>query len=350
MHRFAALSSTALVIGTLVACTGGSSGPAPSEGPKAPQLAAPPAALVGTPLATVGDQPLGTAAADPLANRVTPADGAALSDEEKREVLDEAIRDEKLFQEAFARGIYHDPKVKRLMINLLLRTEIYENVRNDEIPETEVRAFFDEHKEEFNVPAKVLVQRLFVGARAGRTSEEAKAKAEELRAQVAGDPAARWREVASEGSEGPFARRGGDVGFLTREGRPGVPPEVVAMAFEVEEGTVSEVFEGGGGWNVIFVPKKRERVTRTYEQMRGAAMRRLKNQRYMEMLDELVGSLDAKYPTTVDEEAVSSWTPKGAVRAANPFGEEPYEEDPEDLDPIGHTIEQIKKGEGEAAE
>ena len=106
---------------------GGCSTPAPtttsgSSSKKAHSVLPPAdASSVGVKLATVGDAPIGSTLFDLEASRVTPEDGQKLSNTEKRKVLDDLVTEEILFQEASKEGLYLDPKVKKIMVNLLLR-------------------------------------------------------------------------------------------------------------------------------------------------------------------------------------------------------------------------------------
>ena len=183
------LRSVALVAAlTTIAC-GGSSGTSNTAKVAAKTVPVePPASMVGTKLAKVNDIPVGSNAFEILSQRKTPADGKAFSLEEKREVVDLAVTDEVLFQEAFRQGLYHDPKVRKIMVNLLLRQDVYGTVRNDDFDDAQLKSYFDEHKEEFVVPAKVHVKRLFVAISDQRAAPEAQQIAQGLYEKVKANP------------------------------------------------------------------------------------------------------------------------------------------------------------------
>jgi hypothetical protein len=305
MSSMSRIFVTAALLAATLACSGGA-----TEAPKKvenvkPKPAPPPAEFVGTKLASVDGMPVGSRSFEILATRKTPADGKAFTLDEKKDVLGEAITDEVLFQAAFDRALYQDPKVRKIMVNLLLREEVYGTVTNDDFTEEEQRTFFEEHKEEFVVPEKIQVKRVFVAETEGRDS---KARADEARTKIMADPEA-FRDVAAEYSDGPFKRRGGDLGYVSRDGKPGLPPEVLGKAFELEVGVVSEPFMAGGGWNVLLVPNKRERLERTFEQMRGSVLRRLKNDRYDSLADDFIGKLKAERKVEIDESALGAYAP-----------------------------------------
>ncbi|MGC6491220.1 MAG: peptidylprolyl isomerase [Myxococcota bacterium] len=312
------LSFVALTVAALTACSGGNSS-APASGPTAKAsasgLTAKPEALVGTTLVTVNGAPVGTVAADPLAARMTPADGAAFSTDEKRDLVNRAAQDELLFQAAFQRGMYHDPKIRKMMVNQLLRTEIYGSVRNSDFSDDELRAYYDNNTAEFIVPEKLQIRRLLISAGPDRSDADAKSLADQLRRTLAADPTS-FAKLAEENSSGPYARRGGDLGYVSPEGKSGIPDEIVKAAFELEVGGVSEVFRTGDGYNIVHVPNKRERLDRTFEQMKGSVLRRVKNAKYETLTAAFVDGLKEGAKMDFDETALSAWTPKTSALAA----------------------------------
>ncbi len=310
--------SIAVVLGALAACTGGNTGPKKSEEPAVVKPAAPSADRVGTKLATVGGLPVGTAGFEMLSARKTPANGVSFSMEEKKEILDEVITDEVLFQAAFEEALYQDPKVRKILVNLLLRAEVYGNVGNEDFTEEEQRTYYAEHKEEFVVPEKRQVKRIFVAVSDSMGPAAAEKKAAEARTKVLADPET-FREVAEEFSDGPFKRRGGDLGYISLDGKPGIPPEVTRNAFDLAVGEASEPFLAGGGYNIVYVVNQRERLERTFEQMRGSVLRRLKNDKFERMADEFVTKLKAKRPVQIDEAALESYDAKKEARPGLPL-------------------------------
>ncbi|MCO4746947.1 MAG: peptidyl-prolyl cis-trans isomerase [Proteobacteria bacterium] len=295
---------TALLAVFLIACG------EPAEAPPAataPSASAEPSSLVEVPedqvLASVGGVPVTIAEFKSAASRKIPADGQTLSEAERAEVIDDLIAEKVLYLEAKRLGIDRDPKVQKAMVNTLLRRTIYSKVRNSDFTEEELRAYFDAHGDEFVVPEKRQIKRVFVRGDGERTMAEAIALAEEARSAILADPS-EFKEIAGKFSEDPYRRRGGDVGFVSAEGKPGVPKAVVDKAFTLEQGSVSEVFEADGGANVIYIASIRDRIQRTFEQMRGGVLRKVKNDRLREMLESYVGQVKDGYPVERQEDRV----------------------------------------------
>lgn len=296
------------------ACFGsGSSKPTDGGASAATQIVAPPESTVGTRLAMVNGLAVGSLAFDALAQREAPSNGSTFSAEEKSKVLDDAIVDELLFQEAMRRGSYHDPKVKKILVNLLLREEVYDKVHNEDFADAQLQAFFDQHKEEFVVPEKVQVKRLFFQISPERDQAAAEKLAAEMISKLKADPE-QFTQIAIEHSNDPFARRGGDLGYMDREGKPGVPPEVVTKAFSMEAGAISEPFLAAGGINVVVVPARRERIERTFDQMRGSVLRRMKNDKFEELSKQFVDKLRSAAKIEIDANAVAGYNPAPPAR------------------------------------
>jgi peptidyl-prolyl cis-trans isomerase C len=300
MRLFALLFVPALFVGCGESAS--SSDPSAPATAGAPEAAAP--KDIGTVLATVGDVKVGSVEFEEVASRRTPENGESLTIEERKDVLAKLVDEKALYQEARRRGIDQDPKVQKVMINTLLREEVYASVRNSDFTEEELKAYFESHADEFVVPEKVQVKRIFIKVSEQRTADDAKKAAEDVRAQLVKDPAS-FKDLAAKYSEDPYKRRGGDLGFVSRDGKPGIDPAVIEKSFTMKVGEISEVFDAGGGMNIITVANRREKVERTFEQMRGSVLRKVKNDKYKALYDEYVAKVKANYTVTIDEKALA---------------------------------------------
>jgi len=301
----------------LAAC-GGESTPAPSPAadageavlktPPAPTM--PKADVIGETLGTVDGLPIGAKEFDQLAARR--GRDAELDSTARSEIMERLVEEKLLYQEALRQGIDKDPKIQKMMVNTLLKQDVYSTVKTSDITEDDLKAYFTEHLEDFVVPEKAQIKRLVVAPEGGEAATEeakaaAKAKATELRDQVLARKAD-FRKIAQEHSAGAYARRGGDLGFVTRDGKPGIPKEVVDTAFSLEKGGVSELFWTSEGWNLVYVPNRRDRVERTFEQMRGSVLRKVKSDTYKSLYDGYVGKLRTSAKVSIDQAKLDSHT------------------------------------------
>lgn len=254
----------------------------------------------GEKLATVNGAGIGSEDFEMMASRTTPEDGKTLSLEERKDVLDKLVTEELLFQKALEKGYDQDPKVKKVMINALVRAEVYDTVKNSDFSDEELKAYYEEHKDEFTVPEKVQIYSLLVKITDELPEADAKAKIDRLYAQLKKDPS-QFREIAKNDSDSPYKRRGGDVGFVPNTGKPGLDQELVDKAFAMKVETLSEPFKTNSGWNVIYVPAKREAKERTFKDMKGSVLRKVKNEKVKDMYDSYTNGLKNGVDISIDE-------------------------------------------------
>lgn len=272
-----------------------------------------PVQVNGEVVATVEGAPIGSEDFAKLAARQAPANGDELSLEERKEILDDLVVEELLYQKALAEGYDKDPKVKKVMINALIRTEIYDSVKNSDFSDAELEAYYNEHLEEFTVPAKVQIYNILIKVTDDRPDSDAQDKAERLYQQIRKDPST-FRDVAKEESESPYKRRGGDIGFVPKTGKPGLDQEVVDKAFSMNVETLSQPFKTESGWNIIYIPAKREAKDRSFTQMKGSVLRKVKNERVKEMYDNYTNSVRAGKSVSIDDVKLQAVKVDGSAR------------------------------------
>ncbi len=321
-----------LVLSTLsfTACGGANNTPSDADAPaasseateeagtadEAPSVAAS-AADSGEVVATVGGLPISSSEFQQAAARRQSGEESAGTDT-KGDVLDRLVAEKLLYLKAIELGLERDPKVQKVMINTLLRDKVYSTVRNSDFPEEELQTYYQDHKDEFVIPEKVQVKRILIRVTPERGEKEARSEAERLRGEIKAD-SSRFRDLASEFSEGPYKRRGGDIGFVAREGKPGLDPTIVDKAFSLDVDALSDVFKTREGFNVITVAKKRERVERSFQQVKGAVLRKLKNEKLKDLYDSYVAELKTGADVSVNSDILDGLNMAPALRSANPL-------------------------------
>jgi peptidyl-prolyl cis-trans isomerase C len=293
------------------ACAGDSAGGAPNT----PSNAKP--AEVGETLATVNGVVVGTKEFEQAAARKAPASGDTLSAEEKKEVLDALIEEKLLYAEALNKGLDKDPKVQKVMVNTLLREDVYSTVKNSDFTDEMLQAYYEEHKSEFVVPEKVQIKRILIKVTDARPDDAAKQEAERIRGEVVKAPDS-FKDLAAKFSEDPYKRRGGDVGFVSKEGKPGLDPAIVDKAFSLETGAVSDVFKTADGYNIVQVAARREQVERTFQQMKGSVLRKIKNDKMKELYDGYVARAKQGATIKIDEAKLAAVEIKNSRRPFAP--------------------------------
>ena len=298
--------------------------------PPAPPRPSPAAPVV----AWVNGHPITTLQFVPIAQRRVPKNGETLSLAERRDTLDSLIAEELFYQEAEALGLAQDPKVKKLMANTLVRQVMAEDARTHDITDEDLRAYFDSHFEDFVTPEKRQIKWIRLKS-TSRSADENQRLADYLHTQLKEDPS-RFLDLARQYDESPYSRRGGDLGFISLEGKPGIPDAVVRAAFELQMDQVSDVFQLDGDLVLLLVVKKRYRLEPTYPQMKSSVLRTVKIERAAVVQEELVAALRAKSVVSIDDETLlaadvtrggSSHNGSRAPQA-DPSEEEAREEEP----------------------
>ncbi len=313
------LTPAALVALALLAtaCDGGASKGAGEPANKSSASSAAPALNIGEVLADVDGVPVGSEEFQEAAARKKPEAGDALSMAEKKEVMDRLVDEKLLYKAALAKGLDRDPKVQKVMVNTLLREEVYTNVRNSDFPDEVLQAYYDAHVDEFVVPEKVQIKRILVKVGKERTEAEAETIAKDAYEQLRKDPT-KFKDIAANISEDPYRRRGGDVGFVPRSGKAGLVQGVVDKAFEMKVEELSAPFKTEDGINIIYIANKRERVERTFQQMKGSVLRKVKNDKLKELYEQYVASLRTGAKITIDEAKLTALEVKPSRRAVTP--------------------------------
>ena len=258
--------------------------------------------VIGDTRVTLGDF------AEQLADKSPYLRARYASPERRRELLDELVKFELLAKEAQRRGLDKSDEVVRtkrqLMVQQMMKAEFEEKVKLSDITETEIKAYYDAHPEEFHKPEQV---------RASVIVSKDEARAKKLLKQVLETHAAAqtdsrvddneaFGKLASELNEDPALReRGGDLQFFSRpkerkEGEPAVPDAVAEAAFKLDKiGDVArELVKTPEGFQIVRLTGKRKELARSLDQTRRTIQHKLWRERREAAVDAFVESLRAK--------------------------------------------------------
>lgn len=303
----------------------GSAAASASAGPRklTPELAQKVLAKVGDREITLGDYAATIERMDPFERL------RYQSPERRKQLLEEIIQVELLAQEAKRRKLDQSPETQE-RIRQMLRDELLREVRNQvpapaEIPEPEVRAYFDQNRDEFREPERRRVAHIVVGSAA---------QAKALLAKVKGAGAAEWGKHVNESSlDKPPKQAGsvpvelaGDLGIVgppghPRGGNPAVPEPLRAAVFKIEKigDVLDEVVEHQGRFHIVRMTGRTEARDRSYAEAERAIRVTLVQQKIREREAELDRELRRKYPVTIDDAALG----KIALPAPSASGNRP---------------------------
>jgi peptidyl-prolyl cis-trans isomerase SurA len=152
----------------------------------------------------------------------------------------------------------------------VIRREVGSHIN---IPNEEVKQYYDAHPQEFTRPEQVEISEIFLSTD-GKSPEEIESvqrKAEDLRNRVIkGDD---FNEIARRYSEGSTAKdQGGDLG---RYRRGALAPQLEDVVFKMEKGQITDVIQTKTGFEILKVDAHFEAGLQPMDKVENEIMNRL---------------------------------------------------------------------------
>ena len=277
---------------------------APSNAPARAGGGAPPqsAEELKAPLAKIDDVTITLGEFQERINRQSPYIRARYTSlEQKKEFLDSLVRFEILAKEAYRRGLDKDPEVvrtmKQVMIQKLMRDEFDAKVTAENVPEAEMKAYYDANLSEYVKPEEVRVSAIIVKnkAQAERVALEAKSDA--------GKTNKGFRDLVMKYSADEDTKlRGGDLRYFDATTKD-LPAPVVRGAFALlNTGDVSGAIDGGNGsFYVLKQTGRRKGMTKSFEDAKAAIRNKLFRENRIKAQKDFVDNLRNKSKIEIDE-------------------------------------------------
>lgn len=237
------------------------------------------------------------------------------SPDRRKLLLEEMIQVELLAQEARRRGLDKQPETQA-RLRQILRDEVLRKAREalpkpEEIPVSEVRAYYDAHQAKFQEPERRRVAHLEVLNEKEATEllkKASTASPKEWGRLVGAHSVDRSRSTAI-GDPDEFA---GDLGIVAKPGvaggeNPKVPEPVRAAVFQISK--IGEVYPDlvrvGNSFHIVRLIGKTDARTRSVQEAERAIRVRLLEERAKKLEAELERELRAKYPVVLDEQQLA---------------------------------------------
>jgi peptidyl-prolyl cis-trans isomerase C len=283
-----------------------------------------PSEELGEPLAKVDDAVITVAELQDSINRQSPYVRARYQSREQKKVfLDNLITFEVLAKEAARRGLDRDPEVvqtmKSAMISKLMKAELTSGIAPEDVPEAEIRAYYDAHRVEFDKPEEVRASAIVV---------KSKGQADTV-AQLARSPEGasnkQFRDLVAKHSVDEETRlRGGDLRFFSVAEAPGVPEPVVKATFALSKtGDVGgPVKDADGRWWVLKLTGRRKAVVKSFDQVKRQIQNDLYKDKRESSRKKFVQDLEARAKIQVFEDNLKKVRVDSSGRAAtDPAGD-----------------------------
>ena len=222
-------------------------------------------------------------------NKLVPEDEQIpLTFEERQEFVRRWVDTEILRQEAIRRGLKTDPyveaRLRELEQQFLADYLVFDELRKrTEVSEEEVEGYFAAHEREYMNEYRA--SQILVGS-----PEEAERAIALLKTRS-------WASVANRLSVDASAKRGGDLGYLTKGN---MIPELEAIVFDMKPNDVTGVIKSDFGYHIFRLDDVREALISVglddvREQIMNTLMLEKRKKAYRELLDSLKANADIKY-------------------------------------------------------
>lgn len=205
-----------------------------------------------------------------------------------KRVIDELVNQELLYLEAVENKIEKDEEFQDILnqtkVTLLKSYALGKLINEEEVTETEVEEFYNEHRDHYKKPETVVASHILVD------NEE---KAQEILKEI--EEGLSFEEAASKYSSCPSKEQGGNLGEF---GKGQMVPEFEAKAFEMEINTISEPVKTQFGYHIIKLNGKNPSRVRDLEEVKDEiyqqALRLKQQEKYLDKINELKGKYEVK--------------------------------------------------------
>lgn len=218
--------------------------------------------------------------------------GIELSQEEKNEIFNQQIEgikkqndmsDDQLEAALKKQGIesieaYRETFFEQNKDNLVIN-KLRDNVTGQaEVTEEEMKNYYDENKAEFEVSAQSKARHILL---------EDKETAEEVMNKL--ESGSDFAELAKEYSTGPSAKKGGSLGFISKD--QNIAKKFKEAVFALDVGSRSGIVETQYGFHIIEVTDRKEGGTKSFEEVKDQIKKQLTNKKGKNIWDKFVREL-----------------------------------------------------------
>jgi len=220
----------------------------------------------------------------------------AFASQHKKEVVDEMIVEELLYDEAKRRKLDSDSEVKELINEAnkkILISKVIENETRKSAPvsEDDVKAHYEENKDKYMVPETVRASHILTS-----TEEDAKAAQEELNA------GSDFADIAKKYSKDLTKDRGGDLGYFNK-GQ--MIPEFEKACFSLDIGDVSPIIKTRFGYHIIELTDRKPATYRKFEEVKNNIMSQLTKDSQRAKFDEFANKLRSNAKIEIKEDLLA---------------------------------------------
>jgi peptidyl-prolyl cis-trans isomerase C len=221
----------------------------------------------------------------------------AFAAQHKKEVVDELIIEELLYEAAKKRKLDKDPDMRQLIADarrkiLISRVIEDETKKSAPVSEDDVREHYQQNKEKYMIPEMVRASHILTS-----TEEEAYQAKGEL------ERGADFAAVANEYSKDLTKDRGGDLGYF-KKGQ--MIPEFESAAFNLDIGQVSDVVNTRFGYHIIKLIDRKPAAYRGFDEVADEIRVSIMRDRQRQSFDAFAAQLREQADIKINQSALEA--------------------------------------------
>lgn len=210
---------------------------------------------------------------------------------QKKNFLDDIVKEELLYQEALKSNIDKDPETqkvveeakKKIIVFRLINDRVNEKVS---VSDEEIKKYYDEHSEDFLMPERWRASHILVSARQ---------EAEDIKNKLAGG--ASFEDIAKEKSKDATAKQGGDVGYFSK-GQ--LIPEFETACLALEIGQISDIVETKFGYHIIKLMDKKSPEVQKFEDVKDLIKKEREREQQKGLFENMMNDLMKSGKVTIN--------------------------------------------------
>ncbi len=215
---------------------------------------------------------------------------------QERKFLDDIVMEQALYDRALDEGLHKDSETealveqaaRKIIISRLVKTRVDDRVS---VSEDQLRRYYDEHSEEFLLPARWRCAHILVS-----TQEQA----EKLARDIA--QGASFTELAKTYSQDGTASEGGDIGYFS-EGQ--LIPEFEEACKKLDIGEISDVVHTKYGYHIIKLTDRKPPEVQVFSSVKNLIRKDLERKEKNALLEELMQEVKEAAHVVINEEILA---------------------------------------------
>jgi hypothetical protein len=267
-----------------------------------------------TVVAKIGEESITTEDLDRAIEAIpTPYRYEYTSEQAVHDLLENMIDWKLMAQEAIKMGLDREVEIKAQLetmkgkpasqVDQLLASAYINRKQKElgEIPETDMRNYYDTHQEEYIIPERVKIERVIY-----KSDKNATAARETMKQAMS------FEEFME---HNPTFRRKVTTLWLGKSGKDSV---METVAFNLSEGEVSDVFETKTGYCLLRVVEKAPSTLRSFNEVQAGIKAKLETQKQKELLGRIKQDLRKNVSITINQAVLKAYLLKEQEPEASP--------------------------------